>query len=122
MPQHIVVTEYSFDWTAKFDEESKIIKNILKDNCIAIHHIGSTAVTGLKAKPIIDIMPVVINIQKVDALASEFNDFTYDIEAYCSGKETFMKKLDKKPFYGQKKMHHAMTFSCARCVEDRFFR
>lgn len=56
MPQHIVVTEYSFDWIAKFDEEAKIIKNLLKDNCIAIHHIGSTAVTGLKAKPIIDIM------------------------------------------------------------------
>lgn len=47
MPQHIVVTENSLDWTAKFDEESKSIKNILKDNRIVIHHIGSTAVTGL---------------------------------------------------------------------------
>lgn len=57
MRQHIVVTEYSPEWAAEFERESEMIKNILKDNCVAIHHIGSTAVAGLKAKPIIDMMP-----------------------------------------------------------------
>ncbi len=40
------------------------IKNILKDNCIAIHHIGGKAVAGLKAKAVIDMMPVVADITK----------------------------------------------------------
>jgi GrpB-like predicted nucleotidyltransferase (UPF0157 family) len=33
---------------------------------ISIHHIGSTSVPGLAAKPIIDIMPVVRDIEQVD--------------------------------------------------------
>ena len=78
MPQHIVVTEYSPEWSVKFEKEAEIIKNILKDNCAAIYHIGSTAVEGMKAKPVIDIMPVVADIQKVDCLASEFEKIGYE--------------------------------------------
>lgn len=78
MRQHIVVTEYSPEWAAEFERESEMIKNILKDNCIAIHHIGSTAVAGLKAKPIIDMMPIVLDLRKVDALASEFEKIGYE--------------------------------------------
>ena len=78
MPQHVVVTEYSPDWKVKFEREAEIIKNILKDNLISIHHIGSTSVEGLKAKPIIDIMPVVAEIGKVDCLAGEFERVGYE--------------------------------------------
>lgn len=78
MRQHIVVTEYSPEWAAEFERESEMIKNILKDNCVAIHHIGSTAVAGLKAKPIIDMMPIVADLRKVDALASEFEKIGYE--------------------------------------------
>ena len=78
MPQHIVVTAYSPEWAAEFERESEMIKNILKDNCVAVHHIGSTAVAGLKAKPIIDMMPIVADLRKVDELASEFEKIGYE--------------------------------------------
>lgn len=78
MAQHIIVTEYNPLWREMYEVEARIIKNILGDNCVAIHHIGSTAVPGLKAKPIIDIMPVVVDIQRVDSVAAEFEKSGYE--------------------------------------------
>lgn len=78
MPQHIIVTEYNPEWETEFKKEADLIAKILGSLCIDIFHIGSTAVPGLKAKPIIDIMPVVHNIDKVDALAKEFEKVGYE--------------------------------------------
>jgi len=78
---NVVVTEYNEDWKQKFSEEAQKIKDIFADELIDIHHIGSTSVPGLKAKPIIDIMPVVKDIEKVDS----FNDRMEDIGYECMG-------------------------------------
>ena len=78
---NVVVTEYNEDWKQKFSEEAQKIKDIFGDELIDIHHIGSTSVPGLKAKPIIDIMPVVKDIEKVDS----FNDRMEDIGYECMG-------------------------------------
>lgn len=42
------------------------------------HHIGSTSVYGLPAKPIIDIMPVVRDIEAVDHSNSAFEQIGYE--------------------------------------------
>ncbi|MBX7067416.1 MAG: GrpB family protein [Parachlamydiales bacterium] len=46
-------------WPILFEAESKRIKKALGNDCIAVHHFGSTAVPGLCAKPKIDILAVV---------------------------------------------------------------
>ncbi len=61
MARHIEVVAYNPNWPKIFDEESQIIKNSLRDNCTNLHHVGSTAVVGLAAKPKIDIIAVVKN-------------------------------------------------------------
>lgn len=78
MPQHITVVDYNPDWPRKFQAEREAIASILKDNCIALHHIGSTAVPGLAAKPIIDIMGVVLSLEKVDEVSEEFVQIGYE--------------------------------------------
>lgn len=50
MPQHIIVVDYDSCWAAKYDAERDKITAVLKDNCVGIWHIGSTAVQGLAAK------------------------------------------------------------------------
>ena len=65
--RHVIVMEHQEDWKEKFNMEAEKIKQIFGDCMIDIHHIGSTSVEGLKAKPIIDIMPVVKNINEIDA-------------------------------------------------------
>lgn len=78
MPQHIIVTKYNEQWDDEFRSEAELIKAILGENCVAIHHIGSTAVKGLSAKPIIDIMPVVRDLTLVDSLAKDFEKIGYE--------------------------------------------
>jgi GrpB-like predicted nucleotidyltransferase (UPF0157 family) len=43
------------DWAARFAEEAALIRDFLGGACLRIHHIGSTAVPGLAAKPILDL-------------------------------------------------------------------
>ena len=105
MRQHVIVTKYNPAWSQMFENEAKIIKEILGENCIAIHHIGSTSIVGLDAKPIIDIMPVVESLDAVDAVASDTENITrhlafrdylnkhYDVkEAYTNLKKELAKK------------------------------
>lgn len=78
MAQHVVVTEYSPLWEKQFEEEAEKIREILGENCRAVYHIGSTSVEGLKAKPIIDIMPVVKSLEETDRRAGEFEKIGYE--------------------------------------------
>lgn len=78
MSQHIIVAKYNPDWPQMFAQEATVIKEILGSNCIAVHHIGSTAVPGLSAKPIIDFMPVVKSLAKVDEVAKKFESIGYE--------------------------------------------
>ena len=98
MSQHIVITEYNPEWTARFERESVLIKSILKENCAAVYHIGSTAVYGLKAKPVIDIMPVVYDLRKVDDLANEFikEGYEYLGEFGIAGRRYLRKGGDER--------------------------
>ena len=52
----ITITPYNDRWPSLFREEATLIQNKLGNQCVAIHHVGSTAVSGLCAKPIIDII------------------------------------------------------------------
>ncbi len=61
MSKTIQIAPYDPNWYNIFQEESKLIKQALGDNCLEVHHIGSTAVVGLTAKPKIDIIAVVKN-------------------------------------------------------------
>lgn len=74
----VIVTAYDETWPALFEEEAKKIKQILGSHCKAIHHIGSTAVKGLKSKPIIDIMPVTDNIAEIDNYNPAFEALGYE--------------------------------------------
>lgn len=51
------VVDYDLAWERAYREEAKRIQDVLGDNCVEIYHIGSTAVPGLAAKPILDILP-----------------------------------------------------------------
>lgn len=45
---------------------------------VEIHHIGSTAIPGIKAKPVIDIMVVVEDINKVDSYNDKMRAIGYE--------------------------------------------
>lgn len=62
----VEVRPYDEQWGSMFEEESRRLYEIFGAEIIEIHHIGSTSVSRLPAKPIIDMMPVVRDIHRVN--------------------------------------------------------
>ena len=60
MARIIEVVEHDQNWVAAFQKEADALAFIFGEQLRQIHHIGSTSVPGLPAKPIIDIL-VVLN-------------------------------------------------------------
>ena len=59
MKKIIEVVPYDPSWPHIYEKEAALIKEALGDNCVTIHHIGSTSVPGLASKPKIDAIAVV---------------------------------------------------------------
>ncbi|MEP3429354.1 MAG: GrpB family protein [Roseibium sp.] len=63
----VELSEYQRHWRSAFDYEADLIKELLGKNLREIHHIGSTSVPGLLAKPIIDMLGGVTSLEECDA-------------------------------------------------------
>ncbi len=74
----IEVVPYDPSWPSFFREEALKVQKALGANCLAIHHIGSTSVPGLSAKPIIDMLPVVENILEVERSTQAMEALGYE--------------------------------------------
>jgi GrpB-like predicted nucleotidyltransferase (UPF0157 family)/GNAT superfamily N-acetyltransferase len=59
--QIIEVVSYNPEWPHLFEGEAKKIKEALGGNCLALHHVGSTSVPGLAAKPKLDMIGAIKN-------------------------------------------------------------
>ncbi|MGM0446107.1 MAG: GrpB family protein [Bacillota bacterium] len=89
----VLVNKYDPNWTKMYEKEANLIRDIFKDKLLEIHHIGSTSVKGLKAKPIIDIMPLVEDIKKVDKHNDEMIKIGYEpMGEYGISKRRYFRK------------------------------
>jgi len=66
MSSLIKIAPYNPAWPGLFAAKAEKIQKALGDNFIAIHHVGSTSVPGLAAKPKIDIIAVVRDLNLPD--------------------------------------------------------
>jgi GrpB-like predicted nucleotidyltransferase (UPF0157 family) len=64
----INIEKYNPDWKKMFEAEKQLISATLFGEYAEIEHIGSTAVEGLGAKPVIDIMVGLTNFRYADDL------------------------------------------------------
>ena len=62
----IEVVPHNPEWKDNFVREAAQLREVMGGLIVNIHHIGSTAIPGIKAKPIIDMIPEVSDITKVD--------------------------------------------------------
>lgn len=75
----VTLEDYNPKWKEMYEEEEKILKELLKDNVIEIMHVGSTSIEGLCAKPAIDIMVTVKDLKDVESFKYLFtSDLGYD--------------------------------------------
>ncbi|WP_029247172.1 GrpB family protein [Schlesneria paludicola] len=68
MPPPIKVELVAYDprWRIVADDEKTRLTETLGPILITVHHIGSTAIPGLSAKPILDLIPVVRSVSELD--------------------------------------------------------
>lgn len=64
----IYITPYDPQWIVAFEAEVRRLKAILGPVCVEVHHIGSTSIPGMLAKPIIDIILSVESIESLDGV------------------------------------------------------
>lgn len=77
-PITITITHYDPQWPILYEEEKARILGVIGDKVMAIEHIGSTAVPGLGAKPIIDIMVAVRHLADAEECIEPLQSVGYE--------------------------------------------
>jgi GrpB-like predicted nucleotidyltransferase (UPF0157 family) len=80
-------------WRDSFQAEAKQIATALGQNVVAIHHIGSTSIPDIHAKPVIDLLVEVDGIEAIDARSSAMESIGYEVmgEFGIPGRRYFRK-------------------------------
>lgn len=65
-------------WAHDFADEAIRIHQALGASLIAVHHIGSTSIAGIYAKPIIDILADVVSLPAIDELSHAMQALDYE--------------------------------------------
>lgn len=104
--RHIRVVAYDPAWPQLYADEVAHLHWALGDELVDIHHIGSTAVVGIHAKPVIDILPVVRDINRVDRRNPWMVTLGYEPrgENHIPGRRYFCKEIDGE------RTHHVHVF------------
>jgi len=83
MPRTIEVVPHRTEWFAEFEREALLLRSVFGMKLIDIHHVGSTAVPGLSAKPIIDILVVLDETDTVDRFSPAMEALGYRPRGQC---------------------------------------
>ncbi|HAU1604270.1 TPA: GNAT family N-acetyltransferase [Legionella pneumophila] len=116
--QHLIkVVPYDSSWSMQFEQEAEQIKKALGNNCIDIHHIGSTSVPGLAAKPVIDMIPVILDLSKVDSANTAMRTLGYEAKGeYGIPFRRYFQKGDNQ------RTHHAHVFELGNSEIERHLK
>jgi len=107
---------YSKKFEEKFKKEKKRISKILKD--CEIYHIGSTAVSGLGGKGIIDIMIGIKSFKDAKSVIKKLNELGF---THIHPKEKGRVFLSKDPKLFQKNVHIHITKIGSKAYKELLF-
>lgn len=110
IPVHIV--DHDPQWAVRAGGYARLIAG-LGDVVLSVHHVGSTAVPGLVAKPVIDMMVVVRDIAELDRRKGEVEalglgwhgEFGVDGRRFCTLDSAEGLRVANVHFYGEDSEH-----------------
>lgn len=107
MPMRVHVEPHNPRWAEDFAVEAERIRRALGPIVAVVHHIGSTAIPGIYAKPIIDFLIEVRDINAVDSRHGEMAALGYEAlgEFGLEGRRYFRKDDD-----AGNRTHHVHTY------------
>ncbi|MGN1386985.1 MAG: GrpB family protein [Bacillus sp. (in: firmicutes)] len=101
----VEVVPHREEWAELFIEESEKLKEVYGDEIIDIYHIGSTSIPTIHAKPVIDLMVEVADIERIDGYNEQMKQLNYEAlgENGIPNRRFFMKG-------GDNRTHHVHIF------------
>lgn len=87
--REIVIVDYDPAWPARFELERDLVRRALDKAPLGIEHIGSTAVPGLAAKPIIDLLVTVEDPDDDAATVPAMQSVGYELRVQEPGHRMF---------------------------------
>lgn len=106
------------NWSKLFEQEKKRVSDKARDILIDIQHIGSTAIPGIKAKPLIDILAGTARLKDGEKLIKPLNALGYKFYRKSGHEIFFAKGPDaKRTHYLHVVRHRGMKWK-----KDIFFR
>src|SRR5688572_16585615 len=83
MPARIATRRFELlhhdpEWALIAEREAIRIERALGDSLLQIEHIGSTSIPGIRAKPIIDLMPIVTSFTALDCQRDLLESLGYE--------------------------------------------
>jgi len=72
------LASYQAGWAAEFEAQAKRLRAAMGDRIGPVEHMGSTAIEGMEAKPIIDIMAAVASLDAAAARVADLEALGYE--------------------------------------------
>jgi GrpB-like predicted nucleotidyltransferase (UPF0157 family) len=122
MTESVIVVAYDPDWPRRFEQERAVLAAVFAESEATIEHVGSTAVPGLGAKPVIDIMVGVSRLTEAEgriaALEAAGYEYVQEYENQLPERRYF-----RKPRLGPRAYHlHCVVKSGDFWVRQLAFR
>lgn len=73
----VILVTHDEDWATEYQNTKNEVEKILSDNILNIYHIGSTAIKGITAKPILDIAITIKSIENLNIAGMESASYIY---------------------------------------------
>lgn len=84
-PREVRLEPWSAFWVRSFEDEARRLKRVFAGPDVRVEHIGSTAVPGLPAKPIIDVLVGVHALTEAESRIEAMEEIGYEyVPAYES--------------------------------------
>lgn len=102
---HKKILPYQESWPQKFATEKEKLQHIFDSEKFVIEHIGSTSISGLSSKDIIDIAILIDNVSTADAFIDNLKQIGYihDVQGSSTERHFFRK-------YGEDNFHLSLGY------------
>ena len=114
--RRVEVVPHDPGWRDAFEAEAVRVSAALGENVVAVHHIGSTSIPNIYAKPVIDLLVEVGDISEVDGRSSAMESHGYEVMGeYGIPGRRYFRKDDREGV----RTHHVHAFEAGSAEAER---
>jgi len=116
----IVLVPHDPSWAQAAAAESARWREVLGAVCSEVLHLGSTAIPGIAAKPVLDLFPVVVSLEAFETLRTEIEALGYEWrgEFGIAGRRYCVRVVDGKRRFNA----HTFAQGSSQIARHRHFR